>query len=156
MIVEQHLAEARNRIRRIGIHGPVVVFKERPVFVDDAGARMGDHKGVIALERRYARGKESRIVQVVAGGPLEVFARCKRENTPDIPARAHILFTSVVADARVGSAIGFAYPLRAVGRCVIGNNQLEIAERLAEQRIERLAKKWLSVVDKKSNTEKRR
>src|SRR6185437_1956830 len=118
------------------------------VRIDPVGAREGQDRPRIGVQRGHATLEEPGGVDVVVGRPFEVGGRAGEiERQVPVGAAADVLGVAVVADARVARGERAAYLLAAVGRGVVQDQELEVTERLRQQRGERRLEISLPVVD---------
>lgn len=92
-------------------------------------------------------------VQIIARRPLEQLTPGLLDDHVVVRGEAHVGRLADVAHPRVLLYVALADVSGAVGRCVVGNDQLEILVGLAEQGIERFGEVRLAVIDRQPNGE---
>ena len=92
----------------------------------------------IFIEQPHTALKIGFSVEVVMRRPFEQGRRRQMENPIEIGHRAEIVLMAHIADAWIAEHIVVANLLRAVGRGVVADDDLEIAEGLRQQAFERL------------------
>ncbi len=89
------------------------------------------------------------------GVPLKEFAAGEIEGVGEVPSDAAIFGFAVIANARIAGSVGLADFLSAVGGRIVGNDELEVGERLREQRIDGGGQVLLAVVDRQADADAR-
>src|SRR5207245_2059101 len=99
--------------------------------------------------------EKGRRTDVVVRSPLEELPSRKLQDPVVVPGGSAVLRAASVLDPRIRTGVGTADLFGRVCGRVVRDDELEVGEGLAEQRVERLGKKALPVVDRKPNTDGR-
>src|SRR5262249_39462467 len=143
------------RIPRRG--GAVVTVRPQtlPCLVDEHRLRIAEDGCRLAVEAVGAPLEELRRADIVVGRPLEVWSPRELDHTIVIPGRAPVPVAPMVDDAWVPPRVLAADRLGAIGRRVVGDDQLEVGARLAQQRVQRGLEIALAVVDRQTDDDPR-
>ena len=127
------------------------------MLVNGCGARVDEHdRRRLRPEGLHTSLQEGRRADVVVRGPLEELPSRKLQDPVEVPGFSAVLGAASVLDPRIRAGAGTADLFGRVCRRVVRDDELEVGEGLAEQRVERLGEKALPVVDGKPNTDGRR
>jgi hypothetical protein len=154
-VVEEHAAEADGRGGRRGGQRVLDGLHDLAVGVDDRRPAVGEHHVGMLVERGNAALDEVTAVEVVVRCPLEELAAAVPEDDVVIELAADVAGLSEVADPAVLGRVLPADVLRGVGGRVVGDDQLEVLVRLAEQRFDRFGEVRGSVVDGQADSQPR-
>lgn len=124
--------------------------------VDVRGVGGGEHGGGIGVERRHTGCEVFGRNQVVVAGPSEVRRPRLVEEEVEVPRSTHVGGVAHISDAVVASCELTADRLGVVGGGIVGDHQLEIGERLCEQRVEGVAEVVAAVPHGQPDTDPRR
>ena len=114
--------------------------------VDGCPPRVGDHDRGVSIEHLDAPLQELRPQEIVVARPLEVHAGRQMERLVVVVRGSQVLTVADVSDPAVLLRVAARDLLRAVRRRVVGDDELEVFERLRQDRIDRLRDVSLSVV----------
>jgi hypothetical protein len=91
--------------------------------------------------------QKQRLVQIVVSAAMEERASGEFEDAIEVRRRSYVLFIAKVAYSRILRLVASANFARAIGRCVVGDDDLEILEALRPQGIQRFRKILFAVVN---------
>jgi hypothetical protein len=143
--------EANVRLGRFGSGAERVVAGHVAVLVDDPRAAVAVDDVRIGVEDGDAPLEVGRQAHVVVRVPLEVLAARGAEAAVVVFRRPEVPRAAGVADARVACGVLAADVFGGVGRRVVADDQLEVAEGLPEQRVDRLADEPRAVAHRHAN-----
>src|SRR6188508_55107 len=92
------------------------------------------------------------MIDVVAGSPFEIRTARQLKHLVPVPHQTAIDALSHIANAGILRRILLADRLGGIAGGVVGNNQLEVAEALREQGVDRLREPACSVIDRQPDT----
>ena len=123
--------------------------------IDGGRPRVSEHRVRILVEQRDAALHEVARVEVVCGGPLEERSAGVPQHDVVVRRRPDVAWLAREHDARVLGLVLPADVVGGVGGGVARDDQLEVLERLAQQRVERLCEVLGAVVDGQSDAQLR-
>ena len=138
-----------------GAEGGMVIDLPRAGVVGDLHDRMAEHGLRVRFQGSHAPRQVSRTNEVVVRRPLEVPPARALEDHIVVLRGADVGFLPIVANAPVGGRIASADLRGAIGRGVIGDDQLEIRKCLGEDRLDRLGEERRTVVDREPDADRR-
>lgn len=132
-----------------------VVLYPPAVLIDDPGVGVTGDQRRIGVKGRDTAGEILGGVRVVMGGPLEVLAGGKLDADVEVAARAEVALVAVIPDAGIVVGVVPADGAGGVGGGVVAQDELEIAERLGEQRVDGLPQIAFAVEDRQADADPR-
>jgi hypothetical protein len=136
---------------------PVPMLPENsPVLVHGPAARVDEHdRRRLGPEGLHTPLEEGRRAGVIVRSPLEELPSRELEDPVEVPGASAVLRAAAVLNPRIRAGVGAADLFGRIRRRVVRDDELEVGEGLAEQRVERFGEKALPVVDRKSNADNR-
>jgi hypothetical protein len=156
-VLPEEIGETRRRVARRRVARRVDVVVDRAALrVDEADVGVAGHERRVGVERVDAAREVLGRMQVVVRGPFEVLAGRQLGGPVEVAAGADVAGVAMIADAPVPGGVAPADVAGGVGGGVVADDQLEVGERLDEERFDGVAQVASTVEDGKTDTDLRR